>query len=90
MREGGFWWEKKREEMRKMREVTRDVRRRHRREENRWEWREEKGQTIVCCLQPGARTEKELGSLALTDLWLRRTAFSLHTKEKNRHHIDWG
>lgn len=45
---------------------VKDVGRRHRREENRGEWREEKGPNY--CLQPSARTEEELGSLAITDL----------------------
>ena len=43
-----------------------------------------KGSTIVCCMQPGARTEKELGSLVPADLWLSRTALKLHTHKKKR------
>ena len=77
--------------MRTLREETREVGRRNRREEHRSEWREEKKRAeLLLLFKPCARTEEELSSLALPDLWLRRAAFSLHTKErKKRYHTVW-
>lgn len=45
-------------------------------------WGEDTQKGLNYCLLPCARTDEELGSLAIADLLLTRTAFSLYTKVK--------
>lgn len=90
--DGGVWmvdseqrWigerqQRKREETTKTREATRDVGRKAQREGKQKVLEGRKGTKLLS----GARTEDEPGSPALADLWLRRTAFSLHTKDRRR------